>query len=97
MKPVLLAGCLIVSLPLTAGGHALYYRSDSTSAAPLVNGLVLLTLIPVSVAGRAQSSSRVVVTRLSRWQASRNAGDEQDDGPYVSAAGARRDIRSTVS
>jgi hypothetical protein len=73
---------------LYTGGHALYYGSESASVAPLVSGAALLTLVLLCVPGRAQSLFRIVVTALSRWRVSRNAGDEPHDGPYVSSAGA---------
>src|SRR5882757_2409156 len=73
---------------LYTGGHALYYGSEGASVAPLVSGAALLTLILVCVPGRARSLFRISVTRLSRWQTSRNAGNAPPEGPYVSAARA---------
>jgi len=73
---------------LYTGGHALYYGSESASLAPLASGAALLTLILLCVPGRARSLSRIAVTRLSRWRASRNAGNEWHDGPSGSSAGA---------
>jgi hypothetical protein len=72
---------------LYTGGHALYYGSQNASAAPLVGGAALLTLVLVGVPGRAQSLFRIAITGLSRWWVGRNAGNELRDGPHASSAG----------